>query len=204
MLPPETLGAIYLTIFRVSIVVAGIISIVCGYRLFLTGVFRLPTGASPTEFGGRFGNVELTLKSSAPGTCFALFGAIVIGVMIVSAPPEFGRSRSAAVSPSGELKVTEDVKMRGEGIGIRELVDQAKQEEKRGNTQKAMEVYEKALRVIAEPLNNLAWLYHEAGRDKEAIVLAQLATQFAPAEAEFAGTLNDIRARDRKGPGPAR
>lgn len=204
MLHPETLGAVYLTIFRVSIVVAGIISIVCGYRLFLAGVFRLPSGASPTEIAGRFGGVELTLKSSAPGTCFALFGVIVIGIMIVSAPPEFGRSRSASVSPSGELKVTEELKMRGEAIGIGELVDQAKQEEKQGNKKKAMEVYEKALRVIAEPLNNLAWLYHEAARDKEAVLLAQLATQFAPAEAEFADTLNRIRARDRKGPGEGR
>jgi len=102
MLNPDALGAFYPIIFRVSVVVAGVISIVCGYRLFLAGVFRLPPGAPPTEVSGRFGGAEFTLKSLAPGTCFALFGAIVIGAMMVSTPPEVGRSRMASVSPGGK------------------------------------------------------------------------------------------------------
>jgi len=88
--------------------------------------------------------------------------------------------------------------MRGEAVGIERLVEQAKLDEKQGNKNRAIERYESALRLIAEPLNNLAWLYHDAGRDKEAVALATLATQFAPNSTEFADTLRKARARERR------
>jgi tetratricopeptide (TPR) repeat protein len=198
MLNPDVLGIFYLIIFRVSVVVAGVVSIVCGYRLFVAGVFGLPPGTPPTEISGRFSGAEFSLKSLAPGTCFALFGAIVIGAMMVSTPPEFGRSRVASILPDGEIRVAEESKMRGPALNMAELVQQAKGHEQQGNTRKAIEVYESALRLIAEPLNNLAWLYLKAGRDKEALLLSQLATQFAPNVGEFTDTLDTIHRRGRK------
>jgi tetratricopeptide (TPR) repeat protein len=96
------------------------------------------------------------------------------------------------------MRIEEESKMRGEAANILELVQQAKWHEKQGNKRKAIETYESALRLIAEPLNNLAWLYHEAGRDKEALPLAQLATQLVPNVGEFMDTLDKIRGHDRK------
>lgn len=152
----------------------------------------------PTEVTGRFSGAEFKLKSAAPGTCFALFGAILIVAMIISSPPEFGRSRTTTVASTGEAMVAEELKMRGQTIRMAEIVEQAKQEEKTGNKDKAIELYARFLRMIAEPMNNLAWLYHEAGRDKEALPLAQLAIQIAPNEPKFDDTLKRIREHDRK------
>ena len=102
------------------------------------------------------------------------------------------RSRTSAALSGGETRVTEDVRMRGQASGLAELVEEAKLAEKVGDKRRAIKGYESALRLVAEPLNNLAFLYHDAGRDNEALPLAQLATQFAPTETEFADTLNKV------------
>lgn len=198
MLNPDTIGALYLTVFRLAVIAAGTVSIFCGYRLFLAGAFGQGSGKARTEVGARLNDMQLTLKSAAPGTCFAFFGAFIIAAMMLSAPPQFTRSRTTAVVPDGETKETEMVRMRGQESGLAELVEEAKRAEKAGDKTKAIKGYESALRLVAEPLNNLAFLYHNAGRDSEALPLAQLAIQFAPNEPEFVDTLNKVRGSGKK------
>jgi hypothetical protein len=198
MLNPDTLGALYLTIFRLAVISAGTASIFCGYRLFLAGAFGQGSGKSQTEIGARLSGMQLTLKSAAPGTCFAFFGAFIIAAMMLSAPPQFSRSHTAAALPGGETKETEVVTMRGQAGGLVELVEEAKRAEKMGDKKRAIKGYEAALRLVAEPLNNLAFLYHDGGHDSEALPLAQLATKLAPNEIEFVDTLNKVRGSDKK------
>lgn len=193
MLNPDMLGVLYLTIFRLAVIAAGTVSIFYGYRLFLAGVFGQSSGKSPTEVSARLGSAQMSLKSAAPGTCFAGFGAFIIVAMMLSAPPQFTRTSTTTTSPGGQSKETDIVTMRGQGNGLSELIEEAKRAEKSGDKIAAMKGYESALRIVAEPLNNLAFLYHDAGRNKEALPLAQLAAQFAPGEAEFVDTLNRIQ-----------
>ena len=198
MLDSDVLGALYLIIFRLAVVAAGIVSIFCGYRLFLAGVFGQVSAKSQTQVEARFSGVQLTLKSAAPGTCFAFFGVIIIATMMFSAPPQFNRSHITTSLPSGETTETQVVGMRGYDRALPEFVEDAKRAEKMGDKKKAIKDYELALRLVAEPLNNLAFLYHDAGRDNEALPLAKLATQFAPTESEFADTLNKIPLSEKK------
>ena len=86
----DILKLVYLLIFRLSIVFVGLISIVLGYRLFVKGVFQSSdTGKNGSEFSAKVGDMNLTFKNAAPGTLFALFGAVLIVVMIIYAPPGF-------------------------------------------------------------------------------------------------------------------
>jgi len=198
MFNPDALGALYLTVLRFGVIGAGTVSIICGYRLFLAGGFGQVLAKSQSEVGARLSGMQLTLKSAAPGTCFAFFGAFIIVAMMVSSPPAFNRSVTTAPLPSGGTRMTEAVNMRGQGTELAELVEQAKLAEKAGDKNTAIKDYEAALRLIGEPLNNLAYLYHGAGRDKEALPLAQLATQFRPAEPEFLDTLSKVRGNEKK------
>lgn len=82
---------IYLVLFRLSIIAAGIISVILGYRLFIKGVF--PRGDIPQSAGGHSVDAEVAgakfkLLNAAPGTCFALFGAIILVAMFVTGGPE--------------------------------------------------------------------------------------------------------------------
>jgi hypothetical protein len=173
------------------------VSIVCGYRLFLAGVFGVAPGASPTTVSGKFAGVEFTLKSVAPGTCFALFGAAIISITITGAPPQFGQSKTSTVTQESTT-VSESLTMRGSRLAIEELVEQAKRAESQGDKRKAIESYQEALRKIAEPLNNLAWLYHGEGRDQDAEPLAKLAVQFGSHDPQFSDTLTKIRKAGQK------
>jgi hypothetical protein len=74
----------YASIYRLAIVAVGVVAIVLGYRLFIRGV--MPGGN--TEARVVAGDVKLTLSNAAPGTCFALFGAFVICVMLYQTNPE--------------------------------------------------------------------------------------------------------------------
>jgi hypothetical protein len=60
-------------VMRVVPLGCGFGSIYFGYRLFMAGV-----GQSNVEGEGRFGTLSIVLKSAAPGTFFALLGAIVM------------------------------------------------------------------------------------------------------------------------------
>ncbi|RMD51773.1 MAG: hypothetical protein D6828_06730, partial [Nitrospirae bacterium] len=64
---------LYVTVFRLAIIAAGVISIILGYRLFCRGVWPDRGSAQPTEVEAEIAGSHFTLKNAAPGTCFALF-----------------------------------------------------------------------------------------------------------------------------------
>ena len=71
---------IYATLFRLAIIGVGVFAIVLGYKLFVRGV--MPEGRTEGELDA--GEIRLTVKNAAPGTCFALFGAAMVSVMLIS------------------------------------------------------------------------------------------------------------------------
>ena len=83
---------LYLLSFRLAVVAAGVVSIVLGYRLFIHGSRVVSPGKSGEEIDVKVGGAQFTLKSVAPGTCFALFGAGLIVAMLLKAPPEVTKS----------------------------------------------------------------------------------------------------------------
>jgi len=58
---------------RIAAVVAGIVSVAMGYRLFVLGI-TAPAG----DAQGSVGKYKFSGKDWAPGTFFALFGAAII------------------------------------------------------------------------------------------------------------------------------
>ena len=85
---------LYAGIYRLVVIAAGFGAILLGYRLFVVlagrGAPRGPggEGAAESEFGLESQGVRITLRAVAPGTFFALFGAVLISVMVAGGPPE--------------------------------------------------------------------------------------------------------------------
>ena len=79
---------IYLILFRLAIITAGAISIVLGYRLFCKGIGWTERSGKGTDASAKVGHFSFTLKNAAPGTCFALFGVVLISVMFATGGPE--------------------------------------------------------------------------------------------------------------------
>lgn len=191
---------IYLAIFRLAIIAAGLVSIVLGYRLFIKGVW--PEGAGRgTEIDAKIAASQFTVKNAAPGTCFAVFGAIIVTVMFASGGPELTfemlkkASQIETNAASGESREDSSssqwsLRMRGEeNGGIQALTEQGIFYEGQRDTANAIAAYQKAVAMVVTPMNHLAWFYQAQGKLDEALPLSRLAVQLAPDNADFLDTL---------------
>jgi len=181
---------VYLVLFRLSIIAAGIISVILGYRLFIKGVF--PRGDIPQSAGGHSVDAEVAgakfkLLNAAPGTCFALFGAIILVAMFVTGGPE----------GTFELPATGDRKVTLRGDDFEDTMSQSKRALdylKQGDTDKAREVVVNALASLSPLLNDFAWvLLKTSPQSTQALWLAAIAADTAPRNPNFLHTLAEIQ-----------
>ncbi len=209
---------IYLLIFRLSIIASGITSIVLGYRLFCKGIWPEAGSGKETSLDANIGGHQFTLRNAAPGTFFALFGVIIISAMFVSGSPEMTfemidrQAAGKAVSKSGAGKTDSKsgdgktkapakaagvehattMRMRGDGDSLKAATDKGLKFEKSKQYNKAMDAYQGALNLMADPMNYLAWLRHSHGETGKALPLARMAAALAPDNANFLDTLAEI------------
>ena len=187
----------YVILFRLSIIIAGIISIILGYRLFCRGIGSEKSAGRGAELNAEIGSTKFTLKNAAPGIFFALFGVVIISVMFAAGGPELTlktlRESAENGQITGEVSKTglleQELKLRGNNQdAISNFTERGLDFEDKKNTAEAIENYEKALSVMAAPMNNLAWLYLEKGRIGEALPLSHMATQLTPNNARHLDT----------------
>lgn len=72
---------------RLLTIIIGGICIYLGYRLFHAGIFGEKVGS--TNVSSEFVKVKIGLSGAAPGTCFALFGAVLLTYSFLT-PVRFG------------------------------------------------------------------------------------------------------------------
>lgn len=194
---------IYATLIRLAVIAAGALIIVLGYRLFLQGLeVRDETDAS-IEGGG----FKLSLKNAAPGTCFALFGAVLISVMVVQGSPELDITTAAPGTIAGPAELQQSagsLRLRGEGSAAvvppaqhqvhalaaaasEQLLQAGIQRELREDIPGALKAYHLALSMpgqplpnLVNPLNQMAWIYQQQAEPDLALPLALLAHQIHP------------------------
>ncbi len=192
---------IYLTVFRMAIITAGVISIILGYRLFCRGILSGNGSGKGTDVSVNSGWFRIFLRNAAPGTCFALFGVIIISSMSVTGSPqmtikmmrEANALSSGIESPESEKRKTMELTMKGsDGDTFEAIVRKGKFYEEQGDSNKAIAEYQRALTILASPMNNLAWHYQEQGEIEKALPLSRIAVEFSPDEANFLDTLAGI------------
>jgi len=206
----------YLTAYRLSVIGVGALSISFGYRLFCKGMYPY-SEAEATEFQAKIGDSEFSLTSAGPGLFFALFGVIVISVMIAQGNPEimFKKNSSAdkpaqkknlvfenepqSIKESSQVELT----MRGNQEKNDAIQDKMKlgiQMEREGNIDKAIELYHDALFLTLPAINGLAWLYATERADKLIIakMLSELSVQLNPKEANYWDTFAEILFKEKQ------
>lgn len=199
-----TATLLYLLLSRLAIVTAGIVSMVIGYRLFCRGIGSSDAKAGRSSIESSIGGLKLSVKDAAPGTCFALFGAVLISVALIESSPsvawetarKWQASTGAAASSPAEATETTKLQMRGEGESagsITALTTLGRELESRGKTAEAERAYRDAVTAMAEPMNDLAWIYFNSGKARLALPLANLAVELRPDEERYADTLTKLR-----------
>ena len=185
----QTVFIIYLTIFRLAIIVAGITSIVLGYKLFVRGVFRPAShsAADGQNVEPEIGGAKFTLRNAAPGTCFSLFGAIIIAVMFLTGGPE----GTFEALQNGDTKTI----LRGENVTpIHTNVQLALEQLKRGEHARANQSAYKGLQLLAPQLNDYAWVLLKTSPEAPlAGMLARAAVKINPHDPNFLHPLAEIQ-----------
>jgi len=191
---------IYSAIYRLSIVIVGLMSIFWGYKLFCKGMFP--------DFKNHVASFEinknsLTLKNAAPGIFFALFGVIIISISFSSAPELKLKTISQLPKLYNENPLNTDITLRDIDISlIDNMIDNINQKaviyEKDGNKEKAIELYEKIANLSSYSLNNLAWLYKNEGNYYKALPLIKVAVMMNPNNTEFLDSFAKIVCESNK------
>lgn len=88
---PSIVDIVSLTIYRGLALLTGLVFGVMGYKLFVKGVFD-----KAGDLKAAWGERNLILKQASPGTFFALFGAAIITVTVLS---DFQVKRESAAVP---------------------------------------------------------------------------------------------------------
>ena len=190
---------LYLVLFRLAIIAAGVVSIVLGYRLFVRGVWPEAKTSQGTSIDAEVAGSRFTVKNAAPGTCFALFGVIIIGLMFGAGSPELTLDLVEQAAQTESQAETRRLKMRGgDSDTISTLTQQGNQYVEDERIEAAIASYEEALAVVATPMNHLAWLYLGTGRMDEALPLSRLAVSLQPGNANFLDTLAAILLKQGK------
>ncbi len=188
---------IYLILFRLAIITTGIIAIVLGYRLFIKGIGWEMSNAGGTSVEAEVGANRFTLKNAAPGTCFALFGVIIIAIMFATGGPELTLNHLKNATMTSTDQEKSEPGSESWEIGLKgDITDSIKIAYKSGlfyerqrDTTNAIAAYEKALNLFpTDILNNLAWMYLFAGKIEESKPMVQLATQLEPNNANYLDT----------------
>lgn len=190
---------IYLTLFRLAMIAAGVVSIVLGYQLFCRGIW--PEGGGGSSVEASIAGNSFTLKNAAPGTCFAMFGVFIIGLMMVQGGPEMTLKTLGAEGAVGAQNQTE-VSLRGgapqsrpAGLSEGQLntVDVLTQEgvdfERQRDEDQAMVSYREAIGLAGDAMNYLAWLYQKNGQYDDALPLARSAVHVQPDKPAYLDTL---------------
>lgn len=166
---------IYAILYRLSIIAAGFGCVVMGYRLFVMGV--MPKDGS--EIDANAGDIRLSIKNAAPGTCFAAFGVFMIVAMVVQGNP--GKKTEDVTTPEG---TTRKVSWRSDIQDISADMVRGQKLEQENRLNEAIIAYaeplknsELSLGVVADPLRAIATVYLKQERLDEAIAYALLAYQ---------------------------
>lgn len=171
-------GFIYLACYRIAVLAAGIICMILGYRLLLSGMPATDKGAAIDLETGDF---KLKAANIAPGSCFAVFGVIIITVTLAGDKPEINLLNSVAAN-----QTLQHVTMRGS-----EPSSAAEQQNDSNNKR------------LGNLINHVAWqLYNEKldnqGLLKLAELLAEESVKLYPDEKNYSDTLTKIQDQLRR------
>jgi tetratricopeptide (TPR) repeat protein len=187
---------LYATFFRLAIIAAGTVTIIPGYRLFRMGIHTDRGPSTEIAFDAKIAGQGFTLRNAAPGTFFALFGVIIISVMLVQGNPELVLKTLTTVPGVAMLPDSNTLTLRnGTSAGVGNFdwaVEKGLDYDRNGDTKSAVASYEGAMLAVATPMNQLAWDYLQQGKSEPALPLSRLAVRLCPGNAGFLDTLAQI------------
>lgn len=166
---------IYAALYRLTVLAVGALAIWLGFRLFNKAESKAydSTGSASAEGGG----FKLRLTSILPGTYFALFGTVLIGIMLWRGEPQMLRKEVIETKKQNGSESTyrneeqyRDPKVSLDAASVSDLDQEWTKLDKPGMISAE----------AAKPLSNIAKAWKKEGRIGEALAMVRLAYMYGP------------------------
>lgn len=170
-MPGDVWFIVYSLTYRLAVLLAGISCVYMGYRLFVLGV--MPKDGS--EIDASSGEIRLTVKNAAPGTCFAALGVMLVAMLLADGLPE--KTKVTERDNRGNSKIETSLRGNGDVFPIANDGEIAR-------LSKLLQNPSLKLGEASRPLSELAKLYFQQGRVLEARSLLRLSYGASPRNTE--------------------
>jgi len=159
---------IYATLFRLTLLAVGALMVYLGFRLFIQDSARHNEESSVASVTAEGGGFKVALTNFWPGTYFALFGTVIIGIMLWQGTPELIMKELKDATDDGKVigNVRTELHMRSNGSDT-DIDLQWEKLSEPGLT----------LSDMVQPLSNIARIWQQQGRTGEALAMSRLAVK---------------------------
>jgi len=95
---------LYAALYRLTALAVGALSIWLGFRLFSNAAEKNGAAESSGSASAEGNGFKLALTSILPGTYFALFGTVIIGIMLWKGEPQLEQKSVTEITDQGEVR----------------------------------------------------------------------------------------------------
>ncbi len=175
---------LYVTLYRLTVLGIGALSIYLGFRLFSGSAAGEHCAAGTSSADVEAGSFKLSLTNFWPGTYFALFGTALIGLMLWQGVPQLTLKNVRETTDTGTRTRNDATVRKDQNV---RLYGTLRQEEPEGQAavDREWERLDKpglSLSEASEPLSNIARVWQREERIGEALAMARLAYLYGAKE----------------------
>lgn len=169
---------LYVTVYRLSVLAIGALSIYLGFRLFSRPPGQTNSAGEASSAGVQAGEFKLRVTNFLPGIYFALFGTVLIGIMLWRGEPQLLRKEfvetKARNGDESTLRKEELYRLPNVNLDATPAaIDLGRELEKLH--QSGM-----TLSDAAPSLSSIARIFQRQNRIGEAVAMARLAYLYGP------------------------
>lgn len=173
---------LYASAYRLTVLAIGALSIYLGFRLFLRPPGLGSSAESTSSAGVQAGGFRLRVTNFFPGTYFALFGTVLIGLMIRQGPPQLTLKDIRESTPTGSatksiVGVRDDPRINLDGFRRQAST---KMQEQLNQEWEKLKKSGMTLSDAAASLSSIARIFQRQNRINEAVAMARLAYLYGP------------------------
>jgi hypothetical protein len=185
-MPCSTEFLLYVTVYRLTVLAIGALSIYLGFRLFSRPPGQADFAEIASSAGVQAGEFKLRVTNFLPGIYFALFGTVLVGIMLWQGPPQMKTEDVHEKTALGEKTTSRAEVRRDDNIHLDGALRQKRSDlrtESKVSLDQEWKMLDKPGMIEAEasmPLANIAREWKKEGRLGEAVAMARLAYLYGP------------------------
>ena len=177
-MPCSTEFLLYVTVYRLSVLAIGALSIYLGFRLFSRPPGVADSGENSSSVGVQAGKFRLRVTNFLPGIYFALFGTVLIGIMLWRGEPQLLRKEFVETKARNgdESTLRKEELYRLPNVDL----DATPAATDLGRELEKMKPSGMTLSDAAPSLSSIARIFQRQNRIGEAVAMARLAYLYGP------------------------